>query len=294
MKRGLTDIINPMRGTTPIARVMRGNTLIWERITPWYSAAIHINSFRKIVPTSTVCIKAHRLSDAAILDIGWNGNYIDEAAAVTFAQGGDVVIEFYNQINNQLDTRAPGGVISILPKLIIAGVVQKQGAFISGRFPYASALRTDLTISKPTDASLYTVFNNSSVLGAVMMTSCDSSKYDAWVAGSTSTQLQDPNFPTGTLSRFKNGVAFTPTTRGNYYDHVNPLGHMLLEQHNYNFNLYNSAGEQFVGTDWVYRYANDSYRDCALWRTENIIMDNSKPYDAAALTADIMAYYNLT
>lgn len=293
MKKGLTEIINPMRGTTPIAKVMKGAALIWERISPWYSAAIHINSFRKIVPTSTLAVRAHRLSDSAIQDIGWNGDYIDEAAAITFAQGGDVNIEFYNQINNQLDTRAPTGVISILPKMIIGGIVQKQGTFISSKHPQASALRTSLADIKPNDANIYNVLNNASQLGLGMTTSCDSGKYDVWDQGSSSTQINDPNFPVGNISRFKNGIAFTPTTRDNYYNHVNPLGHMLLEQRNFDFTLYNGQGEEFVGSDWTYRNASNVYQTTITWRTEMIIMDNAKVYDADEVRADIMTYYNL-
>lgn len=270
---------------------MRGSTHITPKPKTWRDFAVHVNSFRKIISTSLYSVRAHRLADSAIMDIGWNGDYIDEAAALTFAQGGDVGIEFFNQVTNLVSTRLPIQPPANYPRIIIGGVIQRQGTFMSSFWIQNDCLRTDLTGNRVDDANNYHVLNNDSEPGLVIVASCDSNKYDAWDAGSTNAT---PNENVGALSRFKNGVPFTPTTRGDYYNHVNPMGHFLLEQRNFSYTNFNSLGEGFVGSDWVYRNSSNNLLQSCKWRTEFIMMDNSTVYDPDEVRADIMNYYNFT
>lgn len=77
---------------------------------------------RKISSTATNSIRVRRLSDNNELDIGFNGDALDEAALTTFCSGTDgFVTTFYDQSGNSLD--AVMATASSQPRICLNGVI---------------------------------------------------------------------------------------------------------------------------------------------------------------------------
>lgn len=253
-----------------------------------------VNSLRQVNPAATLCIRCHKIG-VGFQDIGFVNGMVDIAAVETYAAGGDLKVEFYDQCTDTLLTTQPQGLPDRLPWIALSGSIVMKGGVPSTYWGSATgngaaypSLRTQISTSL-TNVSVYNVLDNDDVLDFGCVVSCDSSKYDIWDAGSSSADI---GTNIGTVTRYKNGVLISPSTRDDYYNIIN-VGPTLHEIRNLSFGLFNSSGESFIGFDWTYRYASNNYSAGPRYRTELIIMDNTQTYDATALTSSIIDYYNL-
>jgi len=258
-----------------------------------YSSALHIYAFRKLIPSSTRCIRARRLSDSLVRDIGWDGDYLDETSLINFSNGGSVTYEMYNQVTDTLGARLSNqDPIFDLPLIVSSGVINKRGGFVSGFLDYGKNLKVDFTSELPSNCSTYMVLETNNITSGFMATiSSSEGGYDVMEAGSTSQAIESSISP----QRKLNTVDIYPTTRGEYYNLVNPKGLCLLELTGVDYSGFTAPSDRndFDGCNWSYRFVSDDTRETIPYRTEFIIMDDNVPYNKNAVSADIMAYYNL-
>lgn len=103
-----------------------------------YGQAWGVWSLRKIVPNyGGPCLRLRRSSDNAEIDIGFSGNYCDQAAILSFCDSGNCFAWLYDQSprrNNMIPTSA-----SAWPQLVTAGVINPNGLYFNGT---ASFLQT--------------------------------------------------------------------------------------------------------------------------------------------------------
>ena len=97
IKLGDLNIKSIMLGDTPVKKVYRGTTLIWEKVDP-YLSGISIPtlgySLRKINPAySGNVVLAQRQSDDAEQLIGFSGDSIDTAALLNFAGSASIGVK---------------------------------------------------------------------------------------------------------------------------------------------------------------------------------------------------------
>ena len=122
---------------------------------------------RKISSTATNSIRVRRLSDNNELDIGFNGDSLDEAALNTFCSGTDgFVTTFYDQSGNSLN--AVMATASSQPRICLNGVIDSVNGkpAILGDGVNDSLRKTGLTGSRPnTQFVLYDKVGTSGYFG---------------------------------------------------------------------------------------------------------------------------------
>lgn len=295
MKLGDLNLTAIKIGNDPIQKVYLGTELVWVN-GPTYPmdipGTLKVFSFRKLTSLSTKAIKAHRLSDSASLDIGWDGDVIDEAALVTFSQGGDVVYEWYNQVNDLLEAVIHINGLTEIPYIVRNGVVEKQGGKVTnwwkdGRNRDSTRCNLVTTMADEPDVSVFTVFDakdKGDLYHISVINGLNDSLYDVWQMNSTSA-------PSGDLSmtRLKNNVPFTPTNRDDYYrNYILGSGLMLMENRTVSMGPLN-----LNNLYWTLVNGNGALDPTPTTRPEVIIMDNSVVYDPTIIANDIINYYNL-
>ena len=104
MKRGITDIIGAYRGSTPINKIMRDITLIWEKagggiyLLDTYPAAVAWSLRKLSGGYAGAAIRVRRSSDDLEQDIGFDGNDLDTTSLLSFIGAGNgFVTTIYDQ-----------------------------------------------------------------------------------------------------------------------------------------------------------------------------------------------------
>lgn len=150
---------------------------------------------RKISSTATNCIRVRRLSDNNELDIGFNGDDLDELALTTFCSGTDgLVTTFYDQSGNSLDSIM--ATASNQPRIVLNGVIDS----VNGKPAIlADGINDNLVITNLIGSRPYTQFALYDKVGTTGYFGAGAGfQIAGWGLGSTGSRI------------YQNGAAFGP------------------------------------------------------------------------------------
>jgi len=199
LKRGTNAITTVKRGVNQVQSIYRGATLIWSAavfLLDAYPSTGAAYSFFKLRAAQTLCKRVRRSSDDLEADIGFNGNYIDEAALLAHCGSSDgFVVKDYDQTGNGRDKIQAAKVNQ--PKIVTAGVINKVGGFVVQTYN-----GTSHSMSAPIPVNTAAALNVFNVFTSPTAAASNTASVITWAAGNF-------NVDTKPLGRFSSTGVFS-------------------------------------------------------------------------------------
>lgn len=245
-----------------------------------FPGAAYAYSYRKLSPYyGGSCLRIRRSTDNTELDIGFNGDYVDESAITTFIGANyGYVVKWYDQSGNGVDkvqTTAGEQPISVN-----AGTLEKEGAFVGHH-----------TSSVSRDGGLYNVISGGGATSQcfnVMSIHISEECLPATNTHSAATRFygvmqpngSSPTASSGSPTYYKNGSVFTTPTRQTLYDACNGQ-FIVLTSKDVDLSAWTESSSMYP-----------SYRGIRGHCMEEIVYFDTTQ-DRALIEANIIDYYGL-
>jgi hypothetical protein len=242
-------------------------------------------SLRKLTPSVTNCVRVRRSSDNAEQDIGFVANVpnspIDETALLAFVGSGNgFVVRAYN--HNTLGTDFEETTASVQPRIVNAGVVEKESGFASIFYAAGNRIQNN-SIAGNSSISIFRIQSNSKTVHILLnqRVAVSAGANYGYVAqsGSTSTGIFEGY---GSPTLFINGATPSPLTNRNHV-YLAFDGRKISSVINASTSVW--LGAQIGAYTGTFNYEGHV--------PEFIVYFSNKSTDRALIETNINTYYNV-